>query len=186
MYAPQDLPPIHGYSNRDAGPHDFGNQRGPSSGAAGSGKKAAKKPRSLGRRVVRAVSRFFLILLLGVGGTLAWQSHGNEAKEMLRTWVPALDPVLPASAANQAASNRTESAEQQLEEITRDLAVVRNNLENLAATQEQIAFHLQLSYSAPSWAAHLLPGLAQASAKAPTARSTPAPTRATQPPLALR
>jgi hypothetical protein len=130
--------------------------------------------------MVRAMSRFLFTLLLGVGGTLAWQSHGDEATDMLRTLVPALDPMLPASAANPPASQRmTGAAGQQLEEVSRNLAVVRDNLENLAVRQEQIAFQLQLSHGTPSWAAHLLPGLAP-SAKAATTPSTasPAPSRA--------
>jgi hypothetical protein len=135
------------------------------------------------------MSRFLLTLLLGVGATLAWQSHGDEAKEMLRALVPALDAVLPASAANSPASHRmTGAAGQQLEEVSRNLAVVRDSLENLAARQEQIAFHLQLSQGTPSWAAHLLPGLAQASAKTATTPSapTPATSRAAQQPVTLR
>jgi hypothetical protein len=185
MYASQEVPPKHGYRDGDPSPHDLDNQHR----RWGKRTAPAKKPRSLGRRAVRAMSRFFLTLLLGVSGTLAWQSHGNEAKEMLRTMVPALDPVLPASAANPPASYRTtEAAGHQLEEVSRNLAVVRDNLENLAARQEQIAFHLQLSHGIPSWAAHLLPGLAQASAKAATTSSAPAPapSRSTQQPVALR
>jgi hypothetical protein len=175
MYASQEVPPKHSYRDRDPGARDLDDHRG----RWGKKTAAAKKPRSLGRRVFRAMSRFLLTLLLGVGGTLAWQSHGNEAKEMLRTLVPALGPVLPASTAKPPASNRmTEAAGHTLEEVSRNLAVVRNNIENLAARQEQIVFHLQSSQGTPSWAAHLLPGLAQASAKPAAAPSAPAPSRA--------
>ena len=185
MYASREVPPKHGYRERDPGARDLDNERG----RWGKRAAAAKPRRSLGRRAVRAMSRFFLTLLLGVGGTLAWQSHGDEATEMLRTLVPALDPVLPASADNPTASYRTTGAAgQQLEEVSRNLAVVRDNLENLAARQEQIAFQLQLSQGTPSWAAHLLPGLAQTSAKAATTPPgpAPAPSRAAQQPVALR
>jgi hypothetical protein len=184
MYASQGAPK-RDYRDGDPGPRDLDNQHG----RWGKKTAAAKRPRSLGRRVIRAMSRFLFTLLLGVGGTLAWQSHGDEAKEMLRTLVPALDAVLPASAANPPASSRmTQAAGQQLEEVSRNLAVLRDNLETLAARQEQIAFHLQASHGTPSWAAHLLPGLAQASAKgAPTPSApTPAPSRAAQQPVALR
>jgi hypothetical protein len=181
MYASREVPPKHGYRDGDQHARDLDNQRG----RWGKRTAPAKQRRSLGGRAVRAMSRFFLTLLLGVGGTLAWQSHGDEATEMLRVLVPALDPVLPASAtANPPASHRTTGAAgQQLEEVSRNLAVVRDNLENLAARQEQIAFQLQLSHGTPSWAAHLLPALVQGSAKA---AATPAPSRATQQPVALR
>ena len=41
---------------------------------------------SIGRRISRNSAHFFIAALIGVGATFAWQSHGNEAKEMVRTW----------------------------------------------------------------------------------------------------
>ncbi len=37
--------------------------------------------RSLSRRIYRALARFFFAVLIGVGGTLAWQSYAEEANE---------------------------------------------------------------------------------------------------------
>jgi hypothetical protein len=51
---------------------------------------ASDRPSS-GRRIVRAVAGFVVAALIGVGATFAWQSHGDEAREMVGTWVPALD-----------------------------------------------------------------------------------------------
>ena len=34
------------------------------------------------------MARVLLGVLIGVGGTLAWQSHGEEAKRIVRPWVP--------------------------------------------------------------------------------------------------
>src|SRR5215510_15320538 len=53
--------------------------------------------RSTGRRVSRAFARYFIVFLLGIGLTLAWQSHGDEAMEMVRTEVPSLSWLLPVS-----------------------------------------------------------------------------------------
>jgi hypothetical protein len=45
---------------------------------------------SIGRRTFRTLARFTIAALIGVGASLAWQSHGDEAKEMVRTWTPPL------------------------------------------------------------------------------------------------
>ena len=111
---------------------------------------------SIGRRMFRAVTRFFVAVLIGVGATLAWQSHGDDAKQIVRTWVPSLGWLLPpngpVSSQNVALPQSapvTQSAApasaitagelvQQLEPITRDLTIVRRSLEQLAAKQEQM------------------------------------------------
>jgi hypothetical protein len=46
---------------------------------------------SIGRRTFRALARFVIAALIGVGATFAWQSRGDEAKEMVKTLVPSLD-----------------------------------------------------------------------------------------------
>ena len=53
------------------------------------GNKAEAKP-SIGRRMVRAVIRFCIAVLIGVGATLAWQSHGDQASEIIKAWVEPL------------------------------------------------------------------------------------------------
>jgi hypothetical protein len=85
---------------------------------------------SIGRRMFRALVRFFIAVLIGVGATLAWQSYGDEARKSVRTWAPSLVWLLPVS---------TPKSMQQLEPITRDLAAVRSSLEQLAVKQEQMA-----------------------------------------------
>ena len=52
---------------------------------------------SIGRRTFRALARFSIAALIGVGATFAWQSRGDEAKEMVRTWVPSLGLLSPVS-----------------------------------------------------------------------------------------
>ena len=95
---------------------------------------------SIGRRIFRTLSRFITAVLLGVGATLAWQSHGDEAKEMVRTRAPSLAWLLPISSTKSpvAVTNSPDSAPQ-LEAMARNLAVMRLSLEQLAAKQDQIA-----------------------------------------------
>ncbi len=119
---------------------------------------------SIGRRMFRTLARFFIAALIGGGAMLAWQSHGDEAKEMAGTWAPSLgwllsvsttksppdgqvsaqEAALPQSAPvtqrpAPAAAATSPEVVQQLEPMARDLAVVRRSLEQLAAKQEQMA-----------------------------------------------
>ena len=122
---------------------------------------ASDRP-SIGRRIFRALAHFFIVVLIVVGATLAWQSYGDEAKEMVRTWAPSLAWLLPVSTTKSppdgqvsaqdaalpqsapvtqtpAAAVTSPELVRQLEPMTRDLAVVRRSLEQLAAKQEQMA-----------------------------------------------
>lgn len=55
---------------------------------------ASGKP-SIGRRAFRNVVDFFITaliaVLIGVAASSGWQSYGDDAKEMVRTWAPSLD-----------------------------------------------------------------------------------------------
>ena len=91
------------------------------------------------QRIVRTISRFFVGLLIGVGLTLGWQSHGDEAREIIRTQAPWLSSLLPDSTTTTpTASGISSEVVQQLEPMARDLAVVRRNVEELAERQEKM------------------------------------------------
>ena len=132
----------------DARSHSFGNDH------------LAGRP-SILRRVLRSLARFSIAVLIGVGATLAWQSYGDTAREMLSTQVPSLSWLsvstttptpdaegsaqkpagsqsAPAQTAPSAAAATT-SEFTQLEPIAHDLAAMRRSLEQLAAKQEQMA-----------------------------------------------
>ena len=117
---------------------------------------------SIVRRVLRSLARFSIAVLIGVGATLAWQSYGDTAREMLSTQVPSLSwlsvstttptPDAEGSAQKPAVSQSapiaqtappaaaaTTSEFTQLEPIAHDLAAMRRSLEQLAAKQEQMA-----------------------------------------------
>src|SRR3984893_14189742 len=57
---------------------------------------ASDRP-SVGRRVFRTLSKFLIAVLIGVGGTVAWQSHGDAAREMLVAQAPTLAWLLSVS-----------------------------------------------------------------------------------------
>jgi hypothetical protein len=136
-------------SAMDARPHSFENDH------------LAGRP-SIVRRVLRSLVRFSIAVLIGVGATLAWQSNGDTAREMLSTQVPSLSwlsvsTTTPTSDAEGSAQKpagsqsapiaqtappaaaATTSEVTQLEPIAHDLAAMRRSLEELAAKQEQMA-----------------------------------------------
>jgi hypothetical protein len=73
---------------------------------------------------VRSFVLLLAFLIIGVTGTLAWQSYGGPARETIARWSPHLawlaPPALPTGA-------------DQIVAISRDLAVVRQGVDKLAA-----------------------------------------------------
>jgi hypothetical protein len=95
---------------------------------------------SITRRIFRALARFFFAVLIGVGATLAWQSYGDQAMDMVRAWDPSLGEWLPASMSKPAAPPVTSAeVQQQLKPIATDLAAVRRTIEQLTANQDQLS-----------------------------------------------
>ena len=92
---------------------------------------------SIGRRIVRSLTRFLIAVLIGVGATLGWQSYGDEAKEMLVARAPTLAWVLSVSTTK--SPDVAATPMQQLAPLASNLDVVRRSVEQLAAKQEQIA-----------------------------------------------
>jgi|SoiMethySBSTD1v2_1073268.scaffolds.fasta_scaffold249581_4 outer membrane murein-binding lipoprotein Lpp len=113
--------------------------------------------RSIGRRMSRAFARYSIVFLIGIGATLAWQSYGDEAMEMVRTEAPSLAWLLPVSTAKpapkhqatvpatapdgQAAAAVVPSAElaEKLKPMAVDLDIVRRSVQQLATKVEQLA-----------------------------------------------
>ena len=96
--------------------------------------------RSIVGRMFRALTRFVIVVLIGVGATLGWQAYGNMAKEMLAahapeqawllSYLPATKPPAPVAAAPSPAL--------QLEPLASNLEFVRRSVEQLALKQEQM------------------------------------------------
>jgi hypothetical protein len=105
------------------------------------------KKRPIVRRISRAIVRYSIVFLIGIGATLAWQSYSNEAMEMVRMEVPWVAWLLPDSTAKLPPDGQTSAAAvvpsaevvQQLKPMAVDLAIVRRNQEQLAIKVEQLA-----------------------------------------------
>ena len=103
--------------------------------------------RSIGRRTSRAFARYSIVFLIGIGATLAWQSHSDEAMEMVRTEAPSLAWLLPVSTATPTPDVQASAAavvpsaelEQQLKPMAVDLDIVRRSVQQLANKVEQLA-----------------------------------------------
>jgi hypothetical protein len=113
--------------------------------AQSSGRKdvhVARERPSVGRRPFRSFVRFVIAILIGVGGTLAWQSYGDTAREMLAVRAPGLAAVLPPSMKSALAATSAASMDQ-LAPIASNLAssleVIRRSLDQMAARQDQMA-----------------------------------------------
>lgn len=98
---------------------------------------------SIGRRVSRAFVRYSGVFLFGIGATLAWQSYGDEAMEMVKTEAPSLARLLPVSRAkpppDDQGSTTAAASSPQLERLELSLLVVRRSVEQIALMVEQLS-----------------------------------------------
>jgi hypothetical protein len=106
-----------------------------------------ERPR-FGKRVSRAIARFLITFWIGVGVTLAWQSYGDRAREMIASSYPQLGWLAPQTrpvAQNApdiialAAPPASTSDPQQLHAISLDLGAVQQSIDQIVANQEQMA-----------------------------------------------
>jgi hypothetical protein len=92
-----------------------------------------------------AFARYFIVFLFGIGLTLAWQSHGDEAMEMVRTEVPSLAWLLPVSTAKPSPDSEASAAApvtsdelvEQLKPLAFELANVQRSVKELSVKVEQ-------------------------------------------------
>ena len=103
---------------------------------------------SLGKRASRGLARFLIIFCLGVAATLGWQSYGDDAREMIANSYPQLSWLAPQAAPlAQTASDRPAPAPSatpspeltQLKEMSLAFATMRQSVDQLAASQQQMA-----------------------------------------------
>ena len=95
---------------------------------------------SIAGRIFRGFIRFVVTVMIGVGGTLAWQSYGDVAREMVVARAPALAWLLPPT--RLPVFSGLSNPAQQSAPPASSLDAVRRNVEQLAARQEQIAQYL--------------------------------------------
>src|SRR5216684_3468699 len=60
--------------------------------------RSPKRRQSLGMRVPLAITRFLITFCVGVAATLAWQSYGDAAREMIANASPQLSWLAPQAA----------------------------------------------------------------------------------------
>ena len=100
---------------------------------------ASDRP-SIGRRIFRTLTRFIIAVLIGIGATLAWQSHGDAAREMVVARAPSLGWLLSVSTTKSPAVAATAPDPlPQLVPLASNIDAVRRSVEQLAAKQEQMA-----------------------------------------------
>src|SRR5262245_33681526 len=102
---------------------------------------------SLRKRASRALSRFLIVFCVGVAATLAWQSYGDAARQMIANSYPLLGWLTPqAKPVAQIASNVIPLAapatpsldQQQIRATSLDLDAVRQSIDRSAGGQEQM------------------------------------------------
>jgi len=101
-----------------------------------------KRMPSVGKRSSHSLLRFLITFCVGVAATLAWQSYGNAAREMIANSSPQLGWLAPQAAAPaRGASDTIAPTEpaapspdlQQLQAMLLDLAALRQSVDQLAA-----------------------------------------------------
>lgn len=116
-----------------------------SAGSARDDYVASARP-PIRRRILRTLTRFFVAVLIGVGATLAWQSHGDAARKTIATRLPAMAWLLPVTETKSTVA--APDPAQQLAPLASNLELVRRNLEQLAAKQDQMAQNIVLLQAA--------------------------------------
>lgn len=179
-------------------------------GAPDSREPKPREIKSRGRRAGRSLLRFLLAVSIGAAGTLAWQSYGDAARQMVATYIPALGPLssdlasslgvtqqlpapedepLAAVPANVAAPAQPAALApattdpvapppspelmQQIEAMARDLAALRQSMEQLAAGHDQMARSLAKLRTAEENIQHKQPAPPPAAARKPQATLPP-------------
>ena len=98
---------------------------------------------SIGRRMFRTLTRFFIAVIIGIGATLAWQSHGDAARDMVVARAPLLGWLLSVSTTKSPAVAATAPDPlPQLVPLASNIDAVRRSVEQLAAKQEQMAHNI--------------------------------------------
>src|SRR5260370_35891193 len=112
--------------------------------------------------------RFLMIFFIGVVATLAWQSYGRAAREVIARW------LAPRPAAQAAPTRVADAASADLLAISRSLAALRDGVDKLAADITKLQATKQ---STPDAASTHLPSSAEVPAQKPVPQA-PTPSRA--------
>lgn len=103
----------------------------------------AVERRSSGWRIVRTLSWLFVPVLVGIGAGLAWQSHSAAARDIIVGQVQSLGSLLSTTKSPATAAAAPDPVPQ-LEPLASHFDVIRRDVEQLAARQEQMAQNIAL------------------------------------------
>jgi hypothetical protein len=157
----------------------------------------ARKKKS-SRAWVKSAATAFVFALVSAVAAAAWKHHGDAATETLASWVPLpsaisspaaeanAQPVEQAAAAQPAAEAPVSAAtpalppeaEQQIQSMTRDLAAMGQQIEQLKATIETLKANQQAAAAPPP-----APPVARAHTPAPKPKASAAPKPPAPPPV---
>ena len=89
-----------------------------------------------------SILRMLITFCLGVGGTVAWYSFGDSIRDTVANASPQLAWIAPQSVAQPASDSATPAApsldQQLISAASVDIDAVRQNVDRIAASQEQI------------------------------------------------
>src|SRR6266481_3741091 len=151
--------------------------------------RSPKRRQPLGGRVPLAVARFLITFCVGVAATLAWQSYGDAAREMIANSSPQLSWLAPQAAPvaqsapdaiAPAASPAAAADPQPLSSVSLDLDAVRQSVDRIAAGQEQMAREINKLQAIEQYMLYKNsePPSRPAAAPAPAPRPVPRPAQA--------
>jgi len=145
---------------------------------------------SLGRRVLRRLGRLLVVLCVGIGGTLAWQSYGDAARAMIAKSSPQLGWLAPQTApvvtTTSDAAAPASAALFEPQKLALGLAAVRQSVDQLtaqlAAGRQQMGGDIAKLQADEQEILHKLSATAPRPTAAPARK--PAPVSAAAPPPA--
>jgi hypothetical protein len=155
---------------------------------------------------LRALTRFTIAVCIGVAGTLAWQSYGETATQLVATWAaqhgwlpawasyagaakpdPQPDSKIAAERPSPPPTPATPSADlQALQAMTLSLAATRERVEQLAMTQEEMASDIAKLQATEQDLRRQLSAAPSGSASAPASKPKPETTPPSRAPTAVR
>jgi hypothetical protein len=111
------------------------------------GQVASDRPSIVSRKL--RLPHFFIVVVIGIGATLGWQSYGDTAREIVVEQIPTLASLLPVSTTKSRALAATPpEIVQQLLPLTFGINVMRRSVDQLAAKQEQLAQNIAVLQAA--------------------------------------
>jgi len=132
---------------------------------------------SLGKRVLRGLTRLFIVFCVGVGTTLAWQSYGDAARAMIAKSSPQLGwlgpQTAPVSPTVPDVPPPAHAASSDVQQLALGLAAIRLSVDQL--TGQISAVQRQMGDDIAKLQANEQEILRKLSTAPPRATATPAP-----------